>query len=319
MSRVLVALGGNAMTGPGGEATQAAQRAAIEAAMRHVAELVAHGDEVVLSHGNGPQVGNLLVKNELAAHVVPPVSLDWCIAQTQATIGATVLNGLDAALAARRLRRRVAVVVTRTRVDPTDPGLQTPSKPVGRYVGRAEAERMIAHGQVWEDFGACGWRRVVPSPRPVEILDAPAVEALLAAGYIVVAGGGGGVPVVADGRGGYAGVDAVIDKDLTAALLARHVGAQVLCVATAVENAYLHFGTPRQRALGRVEPAELAAHAAAGAFAKGSMGPKVEAVLAFAAGGGRGVITSLERIVDGVAGRVGTVVEVAGPAGRPQQ
>src|SRR3954468_19814911 len=180
--RVVIALGGNAMTGPDGSATPGAQRDAIAVASGHIADVVAAGVEVVLTHGNGPQVGNLLVKNELAAHEVPPVPLDWCVAQTQATIAFTLTDELDAALAARGLAQRTASLVTRTLVDPDDPHFREPSKPVGRFRPREQAERSMAHGQVWEDRGARGWRRVVASPEPQCVVDVPAVEALLTAG-----------------------------------------------------------------------------------------------------------------------------------------
>jgi carbamate kinase len=317
--RVVVALGGNAMTGPDGSATPAAQRDAIAVAAGHVAEVVATGAEVVLTHGNGPQVGNLLVKNEMAAHVVPPVPLDWNVAQTQATIGFTLADELDAALGARGLARRTAALVTRTLVDPADPGFLEPSKPVGRYVPREEAERYRAHGQVWEDRGARGWRRVVASPEPRAVVDAPAVHALVAAGFVVVCAGGGGIPVVDDGKDGSAlrGVEAVVDKDLTAAVLARDLGADTLVIATDVDAVMVDFGTDRARPLGRVTAAELRGHAAAGQFARGSMGPKVEAALRFVEGGAvlsprpahrRAVVTSLEHIADAVAGDAGTVL-----------
>jgi carbamate kinase len=303
--RVVIALGGNAMTGPDGSATPAAQRAAIAEAAQHVAEVVRTGAEVVLTHGNGPQVGNLLVKNELAAHEVPPVPLDWNVAQTQATIGFTLADELDAALAARGLPQRTAALVTRTLVDAADPAFANPTKPVGRYLPRARAQQFIDHGQSWEDRGTRGWRRVVASPEPCAIVDAPAIAALGAAGFVVVCAGGGGVPVVDDGddHAGAAlrGVEAVIDKDLTAALLARELAADTLVIATDVPSVMVGFGTPSSRPLHRVTPAELRRLAAAGEFSRGSMGPKVEAALRFVDGGGtRAVITSLEHITDAV-------------------
>ncbi len=313
--RVVIALGGNAMTGPDGSATPAAQRDAIRQASAHIAEVVAAGVDVVLTHGNGPQVGNLLVKNELAAAEVPPVPLDWCVAQTQATIGFTLVDELDAALAARGRSTRTASLVTRTLVDPDDPLFGEPSKPIGRFLPRAEAEVFIGHGQTWEDRGEKGWRRVVASPEPRSVVDAPAIHALAAAGFVVVCAGGGGIPVVDDGRDGEAlrGVEAVIDKDLTAAILAREVEADTLVIATDVPNVMVDFGTPQQRPLGRITSAELREHAAAGQFARGSMGPKVDAALRFVdAGGSRAVITSLEHIADAVAGDdAGTVVTAA--------
>jgi carbamate kinase len=310
--RVVIALGGNAMTGPDGSATPRAQRDALREASEHIAAVVAAGAEVVLTHGNGPQVGNLLVKNELAAHVVPPVPLDWCVAQTQATIAFTLADELDAALAARGLPQRTAGLVTRTLVDLDDPHFREPSKPVGRYLPRAEAARFVAHGQIWEDRGEKGWRRVVASPEPTSVVDSGAIHALAAAGFVVVCAGGGGIPVADDRRdgSGLRGVEAVIDKDLTAAILAREVDADTLVIATDVPNVMLDFGTPAARPLGRVTVAEMRAYAAEGQFARGSMGPKVEAALRFVeAGGDRAVITTLEHIADAVSGDdAGTVL-----------
>lgn len=312
--RILIALGGNAMTGPDGSATPKAQRHAIARAMTHVAEVVARGHEVVLTHGNGPQVGNLLVKNELAASVVPPVPLDWCGAQTQGTIGFTILDCLESAFRQRGLPTRAAALVTRTLVDADDPGFVTPTKPVGRFLPESEARVLIDHGQTWEDRGEQGWRRVVASPEPIEVLETHTIEALVAAGYLVVAAGGGGIPVVRTSSGDVHGVEAVIDKDLTAAILARSLGADALVIATDVENAAIGWGTPGQRSLSAVTAAELRGHADAGEFASGSMGPKVEAALRFVEGGGRrSIITSLDRIADAVesspADPVGTLIE----------
>ncbi|MCZ2849320.1 carbamate kinase [Modestobacter sp. VKM Ac-2978] len=315
--RVVIALGGNAMTGADGSATPRAQRDAIAVAARHVAAVVATGAEVVLTHGNGPQVGNLLVKNELAAHVVPPVPLDWNVAQTQATIGFTFADELDAALAALGSPQRTAALVTRTLVDPADPGFATPSKPVGRHLPRDEAQRFIELGQNWEDRGERGWRRVVPSPEPLSVVDVPAISALSSAGFVVVCAGGGGVPVVPGAQDGDAllGVEAVIDKDLTAALLARELRADTLVIATDVPHVMVDFGTPSARPLTRVTVAEMRAHADAGQFARGSMGPKVEAALRFVTDSGdgrqgaRAVITALTHISDAVArDDVGTVL-----------
>ena len=311
--RVVIALGGNAMTGPNGSATPEAQRDAIREAAGHIADVVASGVEVVLTHGNGPQVGNLLVKNEMAAHVVPPVPLDWNVAQTQATIAFTLADELDSALIARGLPQRTAGLVTRTLVDVDDPGFREPSKPVGRFLPREEAERFVAHGQIWEDRGEKGWRRVVASPEPQSVVDSPAIHALAAAGFVVVCAGGGGIPVTTAPNGERQGVEAVIDKDLVTSLLARQLEADLLLIATDVPNVMVDFGTPSARPLGRVTAAELRGHAAAGQFARGSMGPKVDAVLRFVEGAAaherRAVITSLEHIADAVSGDdAGTVL-----------
>lgn len=305
-SRILIALGGNAMTGPDGDASVVAQQAAVARAMIGVAELVRAGHAVVLTHGNGPQVGNLLVKNELAAHAVPPVPLDWCVAQTQATIGFTIQNALEDTLRRVTPHRGTATVVTRTVVDADDPGFSRPSKPIGRYLPREQAERFIGLGQTWQDRGPKGWRRVVASPEPRGVLDAGTVSTLLEAGYVVVAAGGGGVPVVADGAG-WRGVEAVIDKDLTAAILGRELAADVLVIATDVDHVMLRFGQPDQEAIEKTTPARMRELAAE--FSSGSMGPKAEAAARFVdAGGTRAVISSLNHIVDAAAGTFGTVV-----------
>jgi carbamate kinase len=335
--RTLIALGGNAMTAPDGRARPEDQIAAVGVAMEAVADLVAAGVEVVLTHGNGPQVGNLLVKNELAAHVVPPVPLDWCGAQTQGTLGFVIVSALERTLAARGIAKPVAAVVTRTLVDANDRGFTHPTKPIGRYLPKEQAVAMIAHGQTWEDRGERGWRRVVASPEPLEILDAPAAKALLDAGYVVVACGGGGIPMardlaaggsIGDGRLadpadlaaspasaagpllGLRGVEAVIDKDLSAVLLARAVGADQLVIATDVDHMFLHFGAADARALRRIGVADLRAHLAAGEFGGGSMAPKAEAACRFVEGGGRrAVVTGLGSIREAVLGEAGTVVE----------
>jgi carbamate kinase len=307
----MLALGGNAMTNPDGRARPEDQITAAEVAMGAVAELLAHDVDVVITHGNGPQVGNLLVKNELAAAVVPPVPLDWCGAQTQATLGFILMDALEAALAARGIEKRTAALVTRALVDPEDPGFVTPTKPIGRFLPADEAQVLVSHGEVWEDRGEKGWRRVVGSPEPVDILDAPAVLQLMDAGFVVVANGGGGIPVVRRDDGSLGGVEAVIDKDLGAAMLAGLVNADLLVVATDVPQAVLRFGTADAEPLGEVSLSRMREYAGEGHFASGSMGPKVEAVCRFVEATGRpGVITSLDRIVDAVTdvGSTGTVV-----------
>ncbi|HQH07406.1 MAG TPA: carbamate kinase [Phycicoccus sp.] len=307
--RVLLALGGNAMTSPDGRATPEDQIAAIAVAMESTARLIEAGHELVLTHGNGPQVGNLLVKNELAATVVPPVPLDWCGAQTQGTIGFMILDQLEASLASRGLSTPVAALVSRTLVDRDDPGFTHPTKPIGRYVTAEQARTMIDHGQTWEDRGERGWRRIVASPAPLEVLEAGTMRALLDQGHVVVGSGGGGIPVVRGEDGVLRGVEAVIDKDLTAAVLAETLGADALVIATDVDHAAVDWGTPSQRDLTTVTVSEMRAYAVDGQFASGSMGPKVEAALRFVERGGpRSIITSLDRIVEALDGMTGTIV-----------
>jgi carbamate kinase len=307
--RIVIALGGNAMTSADGQARPEDQRDAVERAAGPIADLVAAGHEVMLTHGNGPQVGNLLKKNELAASVVPPVPLDWCGAQTQATIGMLLMNALDAALAQRGLATRTATLVSRTLVDAADPGFVNPTKPIGRYLTHDEAEPLMEHGERFVEVPKRGWRRVVGSPEPLQCLDAPAADALLAQGYLVVASGGGGIPTLRRADGTLEGVEAVIDKDFTAALVATHLQADVLVIATDVESVVLDWGTAEARPVGEVDAEQMRAIAAEQEFAAGSMGPKVEAVTRFAErSGGTGIITSLDRLSDALTGTSGTRV-----------
>ena len=310
--RVLTALGGNAMTSPAGTSSPDDQRAAIARAAVHIANLIAAGHEVVITHGNGPQVGNIMRKNELAAEELPPVSLDWCGAQTQGTLGFTIVNAIEKELQVRGIDKNVAAIITRTLVDEGDPAFDSPVKPIGAYQNAEHAAKMTAHGQVWKDFGAKGWRRVVPSPKPLHILETPTIVQLVDAGWVVVAAGGGGIPVV-ETSNGYRGVSAVIDKDLSAAQLALSVGADRLIIATDVPYAVAGWGTPEARNLTEVTAEELASIADSGTFAQGSMGPKVTAVLNFVRGGGPlGVIAALEELPAAVRGETGTRVTAAG-------
>ena len=310
-ARTVIALGGNAISPAGTAGTAAEQTANLHASMEQVAELVEDGlDELVLTHGNGPQVGNVLIKNELAKDVVPPVPLDWCVAQTQATIGFTIANTLTHELTARGCARPVVPVVSRVLVDRDDPGFATPTKPIGPYLtDTAAVARREASGEVFADQGERGWRRVVASPQPRACVDRPAVELLLGDGAIVVANGGGGIPVVDDGDGPLRGIEAVIDKDLAGARLAEELSATVFLVLTDVDGVALDFGTDRERWLETVSVGELRALQDDGHFAVGSMGPKVEAVCRFVeATGGRAAIASLDRAGDAARGDVGTQV-----------
>lgn len=307
--RIVIALGGNAMTSPDGRARPEDQQAAVTEAAGPIADLVVEGHDVLLTHGNGPQVGNLLLKNELAASVVPPVPLDWCGAQTQATIGDLLLNALDAAFEQRGSDRRTAVLVSRSLVDAEDPAFTHPTKPIGRYLPEDEAKLMMEHGQQYVEVPGRGWRRVVASPEPIAVLDGPAADALLGQGFVVVCSGGGGIPTIRKGDGTLEGVEAVIDKDLTAALVAREISADLLVIATDVDSAVTDWGTPHARPIGEVTTSEMRAIAKDQGFAAGSMGPKIEAVTRFAERtGGTGIITSLARISHAIEGRLGTRV-----------
>jgi carbamate kinase len=266
----------------------------------------------VITHGNGPQVGNVLIKNELARHVVPPVPLDWCVAQTQATIGFTIANTLTHELRRRGVERPVVPVVSRVLVARDDPGFEAPSKPIGGYVtDDDEVARRRDAGQEFVEVPGRGWRRVVASPRPLACVDRPAVELLLTDGAIVVANGGGGIPVVDDGEGPLQGIEAVIDKDLAGALLAEQIGASTYAILTDVAGVALDHGTPDERWLDHVDVPSLRRHEANGEFAAGSMGPKVAAACNFVeATAGRAAIASLDDAIGALRGTSGTQVVV---------
>ena len=309
--RTVIALGGNAISPAGTAGTAAEQTTNLHRAMAQVAELVAEGHtQLVLTHGNGPQVGNVLIKNELARDVVPPVPLDWCVAQTQATIGFTIANTLSYELKRRGQQHPVVPVVSRVLVSRDDPGFAAPSKPIGPYLTDPdEVACRQQGGQQLVEVPGRGWRRVVPSPRPLASVDRPAVELLLADGAIVIANGGGGIPVVDDVDGPLRGIEAVIDKDLAGALLAQELDAGIFAILTDVSGVAIGYGTESERWLEQVTVAELRRYEEAGEFAAGSMGPKVAAVRAFVEeSGGRGVIAALHDALDALHGVVGTRV-----------
>ncbi len=307
--RTVIALGGNAISPAGTAGTAQEQTENLHRAMVQIADLVAEGHtDLVLTHGNGPQVGNVLIKNELARDVVPPVPLDWCVAQTQATIGFTIANTLSHELRRRGIARPVVPVVSRVLVSDRDPAFDAPSKPIGPYLADdAEVARRRAAGQSLVEVDARGWRRVVPSPQPLACVDRPAIDLLLSDGAIVIANGGGGIPVIQDGDRPLRGIEAVIDKDLAGALLAQEIDARAFAILTDVPGVAVGFGTPEQRWLGEVSVAELRAHEAAGEFTVGSMAPKVAAVRGFVEQTGhRAVVASLDEALDALHGRVGT-------------
>lgn len=303
---VVVALGGNAILQPGQVGTFEEQLFNIDGAMGRIAALVEAGWRVVLTHGNGPQVGNLLIQNALAAKTVAPMPMDVCGAMSQGQIGYMAAQTLANHLHKRRLEVPVVTLVTQVAVDPRDKAFAHPSKPVGPFYSEAEAKKMMfEEGTSMREDAGRGWRRVVPSPEPREIIELEAIRELVASGSLVVCSGGGGVPVVRS-RGALSGIDAVIDKDLAAALLAAELGADVLLVLTDVPRAYIHYGTPEQTALSRVTAAEMRAYAVEGHFKAGSMGPKVEACLRFVDAGGESVIASLTEVGPALAGEAGT-------------
>ena len=307
---IVVAFGGNAVYPPTIRGTAEEQLEIMDAACEHLVNVFKAGYRAVLTHGNGPVVGNILLRMARTAQEMPPMPMDVCVAHSQGGMGYMLQQSLANVLARHGMATTVSSIVTEVEVDLADPAFAHPTKPVGRFFAQADAERMAA-ATGWdfvEDSGR-GWRRVVPSPVPLRILDSPAINALLAAGVIPIAAGGGGIPVVRDASGRYRGVPAVIDKDMTSSLLAADVGAGALVMLTAVERVALDFGKPSQRFVDRMSAAGARAHLAAGQFPPGSMGPKITAALRFLERGGpRAIITSLEKLDVALAGKAGTEI-----------
>ena len=275
-----------------------------------IADIAAAGWEVVVTHGNGPQVGRILLQQEAAAAYVAPMPLDVCGAESQGQIGYMLQANIGDVFYERDMDRPVVSVLTLTRVPKDDPAFADPTKPVGPYYREEEARRLMAErGYSMKPApGDAGWRRVVPSPRPYSIVEAPVIAKLVADGVIVIAAGGGGVPVIEEGPR-LVGVEGVVDKDLAAAILAKDVHADALLILTDVEGVFDGFGAPRQRLLPRLSTAEATARLEAGEFGSGSMGPKVEAAVRFAeADGARAVIASLVDGAKAIAGEAGTEI-----------
>ncbi len=307
----VVAIGGNSLLRDDRDVSVAAEREALRETADQLAQLVADGWRLVITHGNGPQVGFNLLRAELAAKagLLPRLPLDVLDAQTQGSIGYLIQESLERAFLRPGVRRPVAVVVTRVVVDPHDPAFENPTKPVGPYYTEEEA-RKLEREEGWRLVRQPqGWRRVVPSPRPLEVLELGAIRVLLQEGYIVIAAGGGGIPVIPQPDGTYRGVEAVVDKDLASALLAEAFDADLFLISTGVERVAVHFGTARQRWLDRVRAHELEAYLQEGHFPPGSMGPKVEAVLRYLrAGGRRAAITVPGALRAAARGEAGTQV-----------
>lgn len=302
--RVVVALGGNALLRRGERGTIDEQRAQVAVAAKSIGAMARRGAGLILTHGNGPQVGRLLLQNIAAQKDIPPMPLDVLGAESQAEIGSILQQALGPLLAPAP----VVTVVTQVVVDPSDAAFERPSKPVGPYMLAPKARALQARGiAVARDEVRGGWRRVVPSPRPIRFVEADAIRLMVDAGIVPIAAGGGGIPVVPV-DGGYRGVEAVVDKDLSAAVLVQTVEAHMLMVLTDVEHVFVDRGTDRERSIGRMTVAEATRWLAEGQFGAGSMGPKVEAAVSVVVAGGRAIITSLEAAEDAFDGAAGTEI-----------
>ena len=309
----VLAIGGNALIRDREHESIPDQYEMVTRIATDIADMIEAGWNVVVTHGNGPQVGFILRRSEISINEVPPVPMDYAGADIQGAVGWMFVRALRNEFARRRMQRQAVAVVTQTVVDRADPAFADPSKPIGSHMDEARAKSLAKkyHWTVREDAGR-GWRRVVPSPKPRSIVETEVIRQMAAAGYVVVACGGGGIPVIEDAAGDLQGVEAVIDKDFASSLLARSLGAEALVLPTGVEKVALDFNKPSQRWVDCMTLQEARRHYAEDQFDKGSMGPKVAALIDFIAGGGSlGLITNAPNLAKALRGETGTRV-VAG-------
>jgi len=306
---VLVAIGGNATHPESIKGTTEEQEVVAARAARTLLPLVKADNRLLITHGNGPVVGKILLRMMMTRHAIPPMRLDVCVAHSQGGIGYLLIQALENAMRGAGIQRQAACIVTQVEVDAADPAFSSPSKPIGPFFSQEEAKDLETKGwRMMEDSGR-GWRHCVPSPNPRAIVNLKMIEALLATQAVVIAGGGGGIPIVRDARGDWQGTEAVIDKDLTSALLASVLRIPTLLMLTSVERVAAGYGKPSQRFLDRVSVGELKALQKKGEFGRGSMEPKIEAAIRHLEGGGtRAIIAHLDQAEAALAGRAGTHV-----------
>ena len=305
--RIVIAFGGNAIIQKGQQGTVYEQFANTRQAIDNIIGLIREGHQIVITHGNGPQVGHIMVRVEAAKGLAYDVPLGVAVAETQGEMGYMIAQSLQNRLHREKIAREVVAVVTQVVVDRNDPSMLNPTKPVGRFYTEEEAVVMSAQGKTMVEDAGRGWRRVVPSPRPTRVVEGPVIRRLVEANDIVIACGGGGMPVYVADDGTYEGIDGVVDKDLASSVLAREIDADDLIILTEVEKVAIHFNKPNQQFLDRLTVAEARQYLQEKHFAPGSMGPKVQAVIDFLEGGGRkAVITSLEKAYEAINGQTGT-------------
>jgi len=303
----VIALGGNAITQPNIEDTIANQFANTRRSLDGVMDLIKADYKLVISHGNGPQVGNAILRVELTRGKAPILPLGICVADTEGGMGYMIEQSLQNRLKQEGIDRPVVTIITQVLVDHNDPQIANPTKYVGQFYSEEEAKRFAAEtGWIVKKDANRGWRRVVPSPQPLAVVEAETIKTLVEKGTIVIAAGGGGIPVYIDGNGNLEGIDAVIDKDLASAVLGKQIGAEILMIFTSVNKVALNFGADNEKWLDKITVSEAKSYLAEGHFPPGSMGPKIGAAIQFIENGGRQVIiTSLEnagRALDGAAG-----------------
>lgn len=303
----VVAVGGNALIKDAKHQSVPDQFAAASETMGYIAGMIAEGWDVVVTHGNGPQVGFILRRSELSLHELHPVPLDYCGADTQGAIGYMFQQSLHNEFKHRGMHKQAVTVVTQCLVDRNDPAFKNPTKPIGSFLDEATAKVRMQEGKHFIEDAGRGWREVVASPQPKEIVEAQAIKRLIESDFTVIAVGGGGIPVIEDEEGDLVGTAAVIDKDFASSLLAGEIGAELLLISTAVEKVAINFNKPDQKNLDRMTVAEAEQYIQEGHFAKGSMLPKIQAAISFLKGGGtQALITDPPNITRALAGETGT-------------
>ena len=311
--KVLVSLGGNAILKHGQRGTAEEQQANVQNTAKHLASLLRRGEKIAITHGNGPQVGNILLQNEIAKETLPAMPLDVCGAESQGMIGYMFQRALRSELGSRGPNLPVVTIVSQTLVDAEDPAFKNPTKPVGPFYTAKEAQQLreTKGWHVISDSGR-GYRRVVPSPTPLDIIEKETIIRLFETETVVISVGGGGVPVIREENGELRGVEAVLDKDRTAALLAKILGVETLLILTDVDRVFINYAKSDQRALDKVTVQECRTYLAEGQFPSGSMGPKIESAVSFLqdSTGKRVVIASLEMAEEALKGRAGTTITI---------
>ncbi len=306
--KVVVALGGNAIIKKGQKGSVYEQFANTREALNNIFGLIQEGHKIVITHGNGPQVGNILLRVEASKDIAYELPLGVCVAQSQGEMGYMIVQSLQNKLIREGIERNAICILTQVVVDKNDPSMKNPTKPIGKFYTEEEAKEKIEklRWDMVEDAGR-GWRRVVPSPKPISIVESESIKKSFYSGDIVIACGGGGIPVYVEDEGTYEGVDAVVDKDLASSVLANEIGADELIILTGVEFVYLNFGRENETILREVSLKEVKKYYEDGHFPPGNMGPKIEAVINFLERGGKkAIITSTEKAYDALKGKTGT-------------
>ncbi len=306
--KVVIALGGNALIKRGQKGTSEEQFETTMKSVQDIVRMINEGWDVVITHGNGPQVGSILLQQDVAKGAVPPMPLDVCVAQSQGQIGYMIQQCMLNSLASSNTKKSVASVITQVLVDENDPAFENPTKPVGPVYRYDEALLRLKEGYILTQQRG-GWRIVVPSPDPISIVEAEAIKKLIDSGVIVIAAGGGGIPVVRSEKGSIEGRKAVIDKDLASERLATEIGADVLLILTDVDAVYINYGSENQKKLGKVSLKEVEEYYRQGQFPPGSMGPKILAAIRFLENGGKkAIISSIENAWNAIEGNAGTQI-----------